>query len=282
MSDRFPRALVLGITALLPLLSGCGGTDENAKQGPTGPVEELYNNGVDALSARRYSSAADQFNAVEQNYPYSTWAVNAQLMSGYSLYLQGKYTDATGTLDRFIQLHPAHRDIGYAYYLRALCYYEQIADIQRDQKGTEQAMNALREVVTRFPDTAYARDAQLKIDLCVDHLAGKEMEIGRFYQKQNLYEAAIGRFQRVVDDYQTTNHVPEALARLTEIYLALGLKDQARKTAAVLGYNYPGSEWYNATYAQLTDDGIARPGDKTPTGDAERPGFFSRAWHAVF
>jgi outer membrane protein assembly factor BamD len=282
MSDRFPRALVLGITALLPLLSGCGGTDQNAKQGPTGPVEELYNNGVDALSARRYSSAADQFNAVEQNYPYSTWAVNAQLMSGYSLYLQGKYTDATGTLDRFIQLHPAHRDIGYAYYLRALCYYEQIADIQRDQKGTEQAMNALREVVTRFPDTAYARDAQLKIDLCVDHLAGKEMEIGRFYQKQNLYEAAIGRFQRVVDDYQTTNHVPEALARLTEIYLALGLKDQARKTAAVLGDNYPGSEWYNATYAQLTDDGIARPGDKTPNGDAERPGFFSRAWHAVF
>jgi outer membrane protein assembly factor BamD len=281
MSDRFPRALLLGIAALLPLLSGCG-TDESAKQVPTGPVEELYNNGVDALSARRYNSAADQFNAVEQNYPYSSWAVNAQLMSGYSLYLQGKYTEATGTLDRFIQLHPAHRDIGYAYYLRALCYYEQIADIERDQKGTEQAMNALREVVTRFPDTAYARDAQLKIDLCFDHLAGKEMEIGRFYQKQNLYEAAIGRFQRVVDDFQTTNHVPEALARLTEIYLALGLKDQARKTAAVLGYNYPGSEWYDASYAQLVDDGIARPGDKSPSGDAERPGFFSRAWHAVF
>jgi outer membrane protein assembly factor BamD len=280
--DRSPRVLFLGITALLPLLSGCGGTDDSPKQGPTGPVEELYNNGVDALSARRYSSAADQFNAVEQNYPYSSWAVNAQLMSGYSLYLQNKYTDATGTLDRFIQLHPAHRDIGYAYYLRALCYYEQIADIERDQKGTEQAMNALREVVTRFPDTAYARDAQLKIDLCFDHLAGKEMEIGRFYQKQNLYEAAIGRFQRVVDDFQTTNHVPEALARLTEIYLALGLKDQARKTAAVLGYNYPGSDWYDATYAQLVDDGVARPGDKSPSGDTGRPGFFSRAWHAVF
>ena len=187
---------------------------------------------------------------MEQNYPYSTWAVNAQLMSAYSLYLQNKYTEALGTLDRFIQLHPAHRDIAYAYYLRALCYYEQIADIQRDQRGTEEAMNALREVATRFPDTAYARDAQLKIDLCFDHLAGKEMEIGRFYQKQHLYEAAIGRFQRVVDDYQTTNHAPEALARLTEVYLALGLKDQARKSAAVLGYNYPGSEWYSATYAQ--------------------------------
>jgi outer membrane protein assembly factor BamD len=283
MPHRFFRALCLGLVALLPLLSGCGSSsDQTAKAAPVAPVEDLYNNGVDALNARRFATASDQFAAVEQNYPYSTWAVNAQLMSGYSLYLQNKYTDAIGTLDRFIQLHPAHRDIAYAYYLRALCYYEQIADIARDQKGTEQAMNALREVVTRFPDTSYARDAKLKIDLCFDHLAGKEMEIGRYYQKQNLYEAAIGRFQRVVDDFQTTNHVPEALARLTEIYLALGLKDQARKTAAVLGYNYPGSEWYTASYAQLVDDGIAKPNGGSPNEETERPGFFSRAWHAVF
>jgi outer membrane protein assembly factor BamD len=275
------RALVLGLAALLPLLSGCGASDDNAKKGPSGPVEGLYNNGVDALNARRFSSADDQFAAVEQQYPYSSWAVNAQLMSGYSLYVENKYTDAIGTLDRFIQLHPAHRDIGYAYYLRALCYYEQIADIQRDQKGTEQAMNALREVVNRFPDTSYARDAKLKIDLCFDHLAGKEMEIGRFYQKQHLYEAAIGRFQRVVDDFQTTNHVPEALARLTEVYLSLGLKDQARKTASVLGYNYPGSEWYDASYAQLANDGVTHGSDRATADEPER-GFFSRAWHAVF
>ena len=280
MSLRFPRALVLGLAVLVPLLSGCGASDQNAKQGPTGPVEGLYNNGVDALNARRFSTADDQFAAVEQQYPYSTWAVNAQLMSGYSAYLQNKYTDSIGILDRFIQLHPAHRDVAYAYYLRALCYYEQIADIQRDQRGTEQAMNALREVVNRYPDTSYANDARLKIDLCVDHLAGKEMEIGRYYQKQHLYEAAIGRFQRVVDDYQTTNHVAEALARLTEVYLALGLKDQARKTASVLGYNYPGTEWYSATYAQLVDDGISKPLNKDEQPD-ER-GFFSRAWHAVF
>ena len=282
ISNSSLRSLFLGAVALLSLLSGCGSSDENSKQVPTGPVEELYNNGVDALNARRFSTAGDQFARWNRIIPYSTWAVNAQLMSAYSLYLQNKYTEAIGTLDRFIQLHPAHRDIAYAYYLRALCYYEQIADIQRDQKGTEEAMNALREVATRFPDTAYARDAQLKIDLCFDHLAGKEMEIGRFYQKQHLYEAAIGRFQRVVDDYQTTNHAPEALARLTEIYLALGLKDQARKSAAVLGYNYPGSEWYSATYAQLVDVGVAHPGDKPPSGGQERPGFFSRAWHAVF
>jgi outer membrane protein assembly factor BamD len=280
---RFSHVLFLGMMALLPLLSGCGGaSDSNAKAGPTGPVEELYNNGVDALNARRFSTADDQFNAVEQNYPFSSWAVNAQLMSGYSQYLQNKYTDAIGTLDRFIQLHPAHRDIAYAYYLRSLCYYEQIADIARDQKGTEQAMNALREVVNRFPDSSYARDAKLKIDLCVDHLAGKEMEIGRFYQKQHLYEAAIGRYQRVVDDFQTTNHVPEALARLTEVYLALGLKDQARKSAAVLGYNYPGNEWYSDSYRQLVDNGIAHSAGEAPADEPAPRGFFSRAWHAVF
>jgi outer membrane protein assembly factor BamD len=274
------RVAALAVTALLPLLAGCGSSDDQEKDVPAGPVEELYNNGVDALNAKRWSSATDQFNAVEQNYPYSSWAVNAQLMQGYSQYLQNKYTDAIGTLDRFIQLHPAHRDIAYVYYLRALCYYEQIADIERDQRGTEQAMNALREVVNRFPDSPYARDSRLKIDLCFDHLAGKEMEVGRFYEKQHLYEAAIGRFQRVVDDYQTTNHVPEALHRLTEIYLALGLKDEARRTASVLGYNYPGSEWYEDSYNDLVRDGIAKGDERSPTGSG--PGFFSRAWHAIF
>ena len=233
------------------------------------PVEDLYNNGIDALNAQRYETATDQFNLVEQNYPYSSWAVNAQLMQGYTQYLRNHYTDAIGTLDRFIQLHPAHRDVAYAYYLRALCYYEQIADIQRDQRGTELAMNALQEVVNRFPDSAYARDARLKIDLCRDHLAGKEMEIGRWYESQHLYEAAIGRFQRVVDDYQTTNHVPEALHRLTEIYLMLGLRDQARRTASVLGYNYPGSGWYEDSYTDLFDDGLVQqPGPPRPPDSA--------------
>jgi outer membrane protein assembly factor BamD len=276
-----PRGATLTLIALLPLLAACGSSNEEEKEAAAvAPVEVLYNNGVDALNAKRWSSAGDQFNAVEQNYPYSTWAVNASLMQGYSQYLQNKYTDAISSLDRFIQLHPSHRDIAYAYYLRALCYYEQISDIQRDQKGTEQAMNALREVLNRFPDTAYARDARLKIDLCFDHLAGKEMEIGRFYEKQHLYEAAVGRFQRVVDDFQTTNHVPEALHRLTEIYLLLGLKEQARKTASVLGYNYPGSEWYEDSYRQLASDGMAPETDTLPAGSGR--GFLSRAWHAVF
>ena len=250
-----------------------------AKADPSNtPVETMYNNGVDALNAKHYTTASTQFDNVEQYYPYSSWAVNAQLMHGYSEYLQNHYNDALVVLDRFIQLHPTHRDIAYAYYLRALSYYEQIADIQRDQKGTQLAMTALQDVVNRFPDSAYARDSRLKIDLCRDHLAGKEMEIGRWYEGQHLYAAAIGRFQRVVDDYQTTNHVPEALHRLTEIYLVLGLTDQAKKTAAVLGHNYPGSRWYEDSYGQLADDGQV----PNAQGRMETQGFFARTLGAIF
>jgi outer membrane protein assembly factor BamD len=269
------------------MLGGCsvfdsifGGSDEaDTKEDlSTVPVEQLYNRGVDALTARRYNAAVKQFDAVEQYYPYSSWAVSADLMQGYTQYLQNKYTDAIGTLDRFIQLHPAHRDIAYAYYLRALCYYEQIADISRDQKGTQEAMGALQEVVNRFPDSAYGRDARLKIDLARDHLAGKEMEIGRWYEHQHLYTAAIGRFQKVVDDFQTTNHVPEALHRLTEIYLILGMTDQARTTAAVLGHNYPGNRWYADSYNQLVADSVIPDAQ----GRTEHPGFFARNIGSIF
>jgi len=241
-------------------------------------VEELYNDGVDALNQKRYATAVSQFDAIEQNYPYSSWAVNAQLMHGYAEYLQNHYTESIGALDRFIQLHPTSTNASYAYYLRGLSFYEQIADIQRDQKGTQQAMIALQDVVNRFPESAYARDARLKIDLCRDHLAGKEMEIGRFYEQQKLYTAAIGRFQRVVDDYQTTNHTPEALHRLTEIYLMLGMTDEAKKTAAVLGHNYPGSPWYEDSYSQLADNGMASPAPTT----ARSGGFFARTLGSVF
>jgi len=275
-----PAAAMTAALATLGLLGGCsmwnGDTDALArKQDPSSiPVETMYNNGVDALNAKRYVAASNQFDLVDQYYPYSSWAANAQLMHGYSEYLQNHYTEAIGALDNFISLHPAHRDIAYAYYLRALCYYEQIADAQRDQRATEQAMAALQDVVNRFPETAYARDARLKLDLGRDHLAGKEMNIGRFYQRQKLYAAAIGRFKRVVEDYQTTNHVPEALHRLTEIYLTLGLADEARKTAAVLGHNFPGSPWYQDSYALLVDG--------APPASGDRPGVVRRAWNWVF
>ena len=279
---RLFRRLALGAVLLLPLLAGCGSKDEESDtKAPTAPVETLYNNGIDALNDKRYTSAIDQFNLVEQNYPFSTWAPNAQLMAAYGQYLQNHYTEALTALDHYIQLHPASREIAYAYYLRALCYYEQIVDISRDQKGTQDAMTALQEVVNRFPGSAYARDARLKIDLCNDHLAGKEMDIGRWYENQKLYTAAIGRFQRVVDNYQTTNHVPEAMHRLVEIYLILGLKDEAKRTASVLGYNYPGNRWYADTYDQLLALGLVQ-GEPVPSEERNGEGFFTRAWHWVF
>jgi outer membrane protein assembly factor BamD len=236
--------------------------------------EGLYAAGVEALQARRFPQAVEYFDRVERDHPYSAWATNAKLMSAYADYQRNRYPEAIGALDRFIQLHPAHRDIAYAYYLRALCLYEQIADSQRDQRTTELAIIALQDVVNRFPETAYARDARLKIDLGRDHLAGKEMNIGRFYQRQRLYAAAINRYRRVVEDYQTTNHVPEALHRLTESYLALGLTEEARRTASVLGYNFPGNAWYQDSYALLVAGAEAAPED--------RPGFFRRAWNWVF
>ena len=277
------RRLALGAVLLLPLLGGCGSKSDSddANTYASTPVETLYNNGIDALQAKRYSTAIDQFNAVQQNYPFSTWAPSAQLMVGYAQYLQNHYSDALTALDGYIKLHPASRDIPYAYYLRALCYYEQITDISRDQKGTQDAMAALQEVVDRFPGTSYARDARLKIDLCRDHIAGANMEIGRWYEGQHMYTAAIGRFQRVVDDYQTTNQVPEALHRLVEIYLILGLKDEATRTAAVLGYNYPGNRWYADTYDALLAANLVQ-GVPVPSDENNGGGFFSRAWHWIF
>ncbi|GAB0113403.1 outer membrane protein assembly factor BamD [Acidisoma sp. C75] len=221
--------------------------DINAKL----PPQVLYNNGINAIQKQDFERAIQDFTSIEENTPYSPWATNAQLMHGYTEYLRSHYSDAISALDRYIQLHPADRDIAYAYYLRALCYYEQISDVQRDQTTTVQAMNALQEVVNRFPDSAYARDARLKIDLCNDQLAGHEMVIGRYYEKQHLYAAAINRYQAVVNNYQTTNHTAEALERLVEIYLKLGLTDEARRTAAVLAYNYPGSSWYQTAYSKL-------------------------------
>lgn len=217
------------------------------------PVEPLYNEAADALSRERYNKAAELFLEVERQHPYSIWATKAQLMAAYAYYQAEKYPDAVDTAQRFIQLHPGNKDTGYAYYLVAICYYEQIVDVGRDQKNTELALSSLSEVVRRFPDSDYARDARLKLDLTRDHLAGKEMEVGRYYQKRKQYLAAVNRYRTVIEKYQTTTHVPESLLRLTESYLALGLNSEAQAAGAVLGYNYPGSTWYQDAYALLTD-----------------------------
>lgn len=256
-------AALIGGLLLAVALAGCSSSKKETYVEK--PVDELYNSAMDLLAQEDYSKAADAFDEVEQQHPYSVWATRAQLMSAYALYQDSKYDDSIVAADRYIQLHPGNRDVAYAYYIKALDYYVQIEDVGRDQKTTEQAMQALEEVVRRFPNTAYARDARLKMDLARDHLAGKEMEIGRWYEKQGYYLAALNRFKTVADKFQTTTHAPEALERLTECYLALGLKDEAKRTAAVLGYNYPGSAWYAATYTLVTGQEVADNGRTTAT-----------------
>ncbi len=218
------------------------------------PAEELYNQGMTKLNKGSYKKAIENFEELERTYPYSKWAIKAQVMSAYSSFKNEEYTDAIITLDKFISLHPGNKDISYVYYLKAICYYEQISDIGRDQSYSIYTRNALNDVVARFPDSEYARDAQIKLDLVQDHLAGKEVEIGRFYLKNRKYISAINRFKAVVDNYQSTSHTPEALHRLVEANMALGLKDEAQKYAAVLGYNFPGSKWYEYSYRLLKGD----------------------------
>ena len=201
------------------------------------------------LAAERFEDAARAFEEVERQHPYSQLAVRSQIMAGYSYFEGQLYEQSIGALRAFIDLHPGHRDVPYAHYLIGMSYYERISDVGRDQEMTEEALNAFGELVRRFPESEYARDAQLKMDLAFDHLAGKEMEIGRYYQRQQKYVAAINRFRAVIEAYDTTTHVPEALHRLTESYLALGVTEEARNAAAVLGYNYPDSVWYERSYA---------------------------------
>src|SRR3954453_12237420 len=242
--------LWLAAALLLVMLTGCGNSKNEVYIEK--PVDDLYNKAMDALIDERFSDAAKTFEQVESQHPYSVWATKSQLMGVYSLYEAGNYDQAVIAADRFIQLHPGHRDVGYAYYLKAICYYMQIVDVGRDQRTTELALRALADIVRRFPDSKYARDAKLKLDFTRDHLAGKEMEIGRYYLRRGEYLAGMNRFKRVIDNFQTTTHVPEALERLVECDLALGLYDEAKANAAVLGYNYPSSEWYVDAYSLAT------------------------------
>jgi len=238
------KAVVAAGLALL--LIACSSNEEPAYQEQ--PVDTLYNAAMEELLGRNYVTAAQRFEEVERQHPYSIWAAKAQVMGAYAYFREDKYDDAINAADRFIQLHPTSPDAPYAYYLKALAYYEQIVDVGRDQRTTGKALDALEDVVRRFPETQYARDASLKLDLTRDHLAGKEMEVGRFYLKRGEILAAINRFKRVIENHQTTSHVPEALLRLSEAYTALGLDNEARRMTAILGYNYPGTPWYADAY----------------------------------
>lgn len=246
-------AVILSSIALIGL-SACSSSSETAQPQVEESVEVLYNRAANALDAKDYKTATRYFEEVERQHPYSQWATQAQLMSAFASYEGQRYDEAIIALDRFIELHPGNKDIDYAHYLKALCYYEQISDVARDQYMTEEALKALETLIVRFPDSKYARDASLKRDLTIDHLAGKEMEIGRYYLNRGHINAAINRFREVIEKYQTTTHTAEALHRLVEAYLTLGLGYEAKQVAAVLGYNYPGSEWYERSFALLDDE----------------------------
>lgn len=271
------RIAVLGAVALS--LTACAGRDREELAYVEQPVEMLYAEAFEKMQRRRYDEAAAYFDEVERQHPFSEWARRSMLMAAYANYRQSQYDEAISDAQRFIALHPGNASAPYAYYLIALSYYERIYDVGRDQSTTQQALQALEQVVRRYPDTPYAQDARLKIDMARDHLAGKEMSVGRWYLRNGYHLAAINRFQNVIREYETTSHTPEALHRLVEAYVSLGVDEEARQVAAVLGYNFSGSEWYEDSYDLLTSRGIAVPGTEDLEGE---PSLLRRALNRVF
>jgi outer membrane protein assembly factor BamD len=257
---------IIGVVLLFVAVSACSSGKKEKFAYVERPVETLYADATKQLRYKRYDAAVALFEEVERQHPYSAWSRRAMLMKAFAYYQDNSYEEAIQSVDQFIALHPGNKGASYAYYLKAICYYERIRDVGRDQDFTNDAVVALTDVIRRYPDTEYARDARLKLDLTYDHLAGKEMYVGLFYLRENKHISAINRFKTVVEKYQTTSHVPEALHRITEAYLELGIIDEARASAAVLGYNYPGSRWYQDSYKLFKRRGIIIADPSRPHG----------------
>lgn len=278
-SSRAFMAYLAAGSALLAI-AGCA---SNSRQEDLAyverPVETIYNEATISLDRSNWDLAAQQFDEVQRQHPYSPWAERAMLMSAYTHYRSRDYDDSIKSAQEYITLHPGGDGAPYAYYLVAVCHFDQIVDVGREQTRSELALAALNEVTARFPESSYARDAELKTDMVKDQLAGKEMEIGRYYLRRSEHLAAINRFKKVIQQYDSTSHTPEALHRLAESYLSIGLTGQAQAAAAVLGYNYPGSEWYQDTYALMQGQGVEMP--QRPDGKA---GFnmLERMWKTIF
>ncbi len=259
----------VGTAMLVVLLAGCGGGQSSNESLENLTAEEIYKRGEFELEAQAQPDEAIRyFSEVERLYPYSEWAKRALIMQAFSYHRNENYEEARASAQRFLDFYPGDEDAPYAQYLLALSYYDQIDEVGRDQGLTFQALQGMREVIEAYPDSDYARSAMLKFDLAFDHLAGKEMEIGRYYLKRGHYTAAINRFRVVVQDFQTTTHTPEALHRLVESYLALGLTDEAQTAGAILGYNYQASPFYDDSFRLLTGRGLSleAQGDSWLTG----------------
>ncbi len=259
IGGRTMKARTIGAVLLVAMLASCSGGGPAAnrdEQLQDYPPEQIFERGEYELARNRTDDAAYYFSEVERLYPYATWAKRALIMQAFAYHQGRDYPNSRSAAQRFIDFYPTDDDAAYAQYLLALSYYDQIDEVGRDQGLTFQALQALREVIERYPESEYANSAILKFDLAFDHLASKEMEIGRYYLRRKHYAAAINRFRVVVEDFQTTTHTAEALHRLVEAYLSLGLTDEAQTAGAILGYNYQGSEWYQSSYALLTGKGL--------------------------
>ncbi|MGB0505978.1 MAG: outer membrane protein assembly factor BamD [Pikeienuella sp.] len=265
----------LGVVALALCvgLTACSSDDEDLVDS-TLPAETLYRDAENHANAKSYKKAAELYNDVERLYPYSQLAKSAMIKAAHASYNAEEHTDARLAAERFLDFYPSDEQAPYAQYLVALSYYDQISDVGRDQGDTIKARQALNELIRRYPNTEYARDAELKRDLTLDNLAGKEMEIGRYYLGRGHYMAAINRFRIVIEEYNTTSQTPEALHRLVEAYLSLGVTNEAQNAAAVLGHNFPGSDWYVDSYAMLTGERLK------PTYDEES--WLGRNYRKVF
>jgi len=267
-SKTVSAARVAAFGLALLVLSACGTSKKERLAYVERPAELIYNQAVDKMDNSDWDEAKLLFQEVERQHPFSKWARRSMLMSAYASYRTADYDESVAMAQRFIGLHPGSDSAPYAYYLIAINYYDQIYDVGRDQATTVSAESALQQVVRRYPDSDYARDARLKLELTHDHLAGKEMSIGRYYLKQNQHLAAIGRFKNVVSDYETTSQTEEALHRLVESYVSIGVIQEAKLVGSVLGYNYPNSEWYKDSYELLEnygvnlDDEISKPRSK--------------------
>ncbi|WP_341212219.1 outer membrane protein assembly factor BamD [uncultured Limimaricola sp.] len=249
----------LGLILALGLLTGCGSTSDRLSSGALEQLDAaaIYQQGETSLEGGSADDAAFYFGEIERLYPYSEWAKRGLIMQAFALHKDGAYDDSRASAQRYLDFYPTSEDAAYAQYLLALSYYDQIDDIGRDQGLTFQALQALRAVIEQYPDSSYAAEAKLKFDLAFDHLAGKEMEIGRYYLKRGHYAAAARRFRVVVEQFQTTTHTAEALHRLVESYLSLGLIQEAQTAGAILGYNYRGTDWYEDSYRLLTGRGLS-------------------------